>query len=108
MLLALAVLEMSSLTSNRMTMGLTTAAFFAAMGALLVGCGWWVTHGQIWARGPLLMAQLISLGLAWNLRSGQTTLIAVAIAVVALIVIAGLLHPASLDALNSETPDSQA
>ena len=102
MLVALALLELFSLSSSRLTMGLTTAAFFAAFGVLLIVCGWVVTRGQTWARGPILMAQLIGLGLAWNLRGGQTTLVAVAIVVVAVVVIAGLLHPASVEALNAE------
>jgi len=104
MLVALAVLELFSLTSGRLTMGLTTATFFAAFGVLLMACGWVVTRGQTWARGPILLAQLMGLGLAWNLRGGETTLVAVVIAVVAAIVIAGMLHPASVAALN---PDSE-
>jgi len=99
-LLALAVLEMASLTGGRLTMGLTTAVFFAAFGVLLMACGWLITRGHTWARGPILLAQLIGLGLAWNLRGGETTLVSVAIAVVALIVIAGMLHPASIEAMN--------
>ena len=79
-------------------MGLTTAVFFAAFGVLLMACGWLITRGHTWARGPILLAQLIGLGLAWNLRGGETTLVSVAIAVVALIVIAGMLHPASIEA----------
>ena len=101
-LVALSLLELFSLSSGRLTMGLTTAAFFAAFGALLILCAWVITRGQAWARGPILMAQLIGLGLAWNLRGGQTTLVSVAIAVVAVIVIAGLLHPASVEALYPE------
>jgi hypothetical protein len=99
-LLALAALEMASLTGGRVTMGLTTAVFFAAFGVLLMACGWLITRGHTWARGPILLAQLIGLGLAWNLRGGETTLVSVAIAVVALIVIAGMLHPASIQAIN--------
>ena len=99
-LLALAVLELASLTGGRLTMGLTTAVFFAAFGVLLMACGWLITRGHTWARGPILLAQLIGLGLAWNLRGGETTIVSVAIAVVALIVIAGMLHPASIEAIN--------
>lgn len=99
-LLALAALEMASLTGGRVTMGLTTAVFFAAFGLLLIACGWLITRGHTWARGPILLAQLIGLGLAWNLRGGETTLVSVGIAVVALIVIAGMLHPASIAAIN--------
>ncbi len=104
MLVALALLELLSLSSSRLTMGLTTATFFAAFGALLIACAWLVTRGQAWARGPILLAQLIGLGLAWNLREGETTVVAVVIAVVAAIVIVGMLHPASVEALN---PDSE-
>lgn len=99
-LLALALLEIASLTGGRLTMGLTTALFFAAFGVLLMACGWLITRGHTWARGPILLAQLIGLGLAWNLRGGETTIVAVAIAVVALIVVAGMLHPASIEAIN--------
>ena len=99
-LLGLAVLEIASLTGGRLTMGFTTALFFAAFGLLLMACGWFITRGHTWARGPILLAQLIALGLAWNFRGGDTTILSVAIGVVALIVIAGMLHPASIEALN--------
>lgn len=102
----LAVAELFSLTSGRMTMGLTTAVFFAAYGAGLVACAWAVTRRAEWARGPLVLAQLIQLGLAWNLRSAPTTVVAVAIALVAAVVLAGLLHPASTDALGGRRPPS--
>lgn len=103
-LVALAVLELANLTGGRVTMGLTTAVFFAAFGVLLVGCGWLITRGHTWPRGPILLAQLIGLGLAWNLRGGETTVVAVVLAVVALIVLAGMLHPASIEAINESDP----
>jgi hypothetical protein len=81
-------------------MGVTTAAFFAAYGALLVFCGWQLTRGSAWVRGPVLLAQLIQLGLAWSFRDGDTLPVAIGLAVVAAVVLAGLLHPASLRALD--------
>ena len=51
------------------------------------------------------MAELIQLGLAWNLRGGETTLVAVVLAVVALVVVAGLLHPATTAVLEDEPDD---
>jgi hypothetical protein len=100
--IALAVLEIASLTGGRLTMGLTTTLFFALYGGLLLVCAWAITHGGTWARGPILLAQLIQLGLAWNLRGGETTLISVVIGVVALVAIAGIVHPRSVEAIESQ------
>lgn len=100
--IALAVLEIASLTGGRVTMGVTTTLFFALYGGLLVVCAWAITHGGAWARGPILLAQLIQLGLAWNLRGGETTLLSLGIGVVALVAIAGLIHPRSVEAVESQ------
>ena len=101
-LLLLAVLELASLSSQRLTMGVTTAGFFAVYGGALLLLAWSVHRGRSWARSPIVLAQLIQLGIAWSFRGGDTTLVAVALAVVALIVVAGLLHPASIDALADD------
>ena len=55
-----------------------------------------------WARGPAVLAQLIQLGLAWSFRGDPTTLVAIALAVVALVALAGIFHPASTHALTDE------
>jgi hypothetical protein len=107
LLLMYALMELGSLTSGRLTMGLTTAAFFAAYGAGLVVCTWQLTRGQSWARSPIMLAQLIQLGVAWSFVGGRTTWVAVALAVVAVVVIAGILHPASLEALSDEPADAE-
>ncbi|HEX8779640.1 MAG TPA: hypothetical protein VF728_00530 [Nocardioides sp.] len=99
-ILLLAGAELVSLTSGRLTMGLTTAAFFAAYGVGLVWCAWAITRRVTWARGPILLAQLIQLGLAWNFWGGETTLVSVVIGLVAVVALAGMLHPASLEALE--------
>ncbi|MBD8870133.1 hypothetical protein [Nocardioides donggukensis] len=103
-LLAYAVLEVAATTSSRLAVGLTTSFFFAAYGAVLIGCAWALTRGRSWSRSPVVLAQLIQLGVAWSFRGGDTTLIAVALGLVALIVIAGLLHPASIAHLTEEEP----
>ena len=100
------VLEVFALTSGRVTMGVTTAGFFLAFGALLILCAWSLRGLRSWARGPVLFAQLVALGLAWNFRSGPTVLVPAALALVALGVLAGTLHPASLAALDGE-PDAE-
>ena len=94
-----AVLEALAISSGRVTMGATTAVFFLAYGAGLLLCAWGLWRVRAWARGPVVLAQLIQLGVAWGFRGGQTTVVALALGVVALVVVAGVLHPASTRAL---------
>jgi len=98
----LAVVELASLSSDRLTMGVTTTVFFVAYGIGLVGCGVLLARQVSWARGPAVLAQLIQLGLAWSFRAAPTTLVAVALAAVALVALAGIFHPASTHALTDE------
>jgi energy-converting hydrogenase Eha subunit A len=104
LLLGYAVLELASTSSDRVAVSLTTTLFFAGYGALLLACARAITRRQSWARSPIVLAQLIQLGLAWSFRGGDTTVVAVAIGVVAVLVLVGLLSPASVDAL-AERPD---
>ena len=99
-LAALGVLELASLRSVRLTMGVTTAAFFLAAAAGLAWCAWSLWKVRRWARGPVVMVQLIQLGLAWNLWAGSTKPLSAGLAVVALVAMVGLLHPASTAALE--------
>lgn len=108
LLLGYGVLELFSLSSDRVAVALTTAVFFGGYGALLLACAWAVDRGRSWGRSPIVLAQLIQLGVAWSFRGGDTTLVAVAIAVVAVAVLAGILAPSSIAALddNADRPDS--
>jgi hypothetical protein len=101
-LVALGLLELANLRSIRLTMGLTTAAFFLAAAAGLGWCAWSLWKVRRWARGPVVMAQLIQLGLAWNLWAGSTKPLSAGLAVVALVVILGLVHPASTEVLERD------
>jgi hypothetical protein len=98
------VLELASISSERVAVAITTATFFAVYGGLLILAGWALAHGRSWARGPVVLAQLIQLGLAWSFRGGDTTVVAVVIAGIALVVLVGLLTPASMAALNDADP----
>jgi hypothetical protein len=102
LLLVFAVLELASLDADRVAMGATTSIFFLAYGAGLLLCAWSLVHGNAWARSPVVLTQLIGLGVAWSFRGGDTTGVAVAIAVVAVVVLVGLFHPASLTALADD------
>lgn len=96
------VLELLSLDGRRLTMGLTTGVFFLLYGSAMLACGWGLARARSWGRGPVLFAQLVQLGLAWNLRGGDTVPVAVALAVFAVLVLAGLLCPASVAALERD------
>jgi hypothetical protein len=99
-LLALGLLELANLRSVRLTMGVTTAGFFLVAAAGLAWCAWSLWRVRRWARGPVVMAQLIQLGLAWNFRDVWSLLLPLGLGVAALVVIAGLLHPATTQALE--------
>lgn len=105
-LVILAVLELDSVTEDRRSMGLSTAGFFAAYGIVLLAAGWALARRHAWSRGPVLITQLIGLGLAWSLR--EHVAVAVVIAVCAAIVLAGMLHPATIDALDGTGPSGQS
>jgi hypothetical protein len=61
-----------------------------------------VVRGRAWARSPIVVAQVLFLGIAWNFLGGSTTWVSIALAVVAIVVLVGLLHPASIDALTED------
>ena len=102
-LLGLGVLEVAALNGDRLTMGLTTTVFFVAAGAGLLACAWGLRRLSRGFRGPAMMAQLICLGMAWSLRGGETTLVAVALAALGGATIVGLLHPDSTRALEASS-----
>ena len=97
-LMALAVGEVADLDADRRAMGLSTAGFFAGYGVLLLVAAWGLWRRAAWSRGPALITQLILVGLAWNIR--EHLVAAVSVAVVALVVLAGVVHPDSIEALS--------
>ena len=101
-LLVLAVLEVANLRSIRLTMGVTTTVFFLVASAGLAWCAWSLWKARRWARGPVVMAQLIQLGLAWNFRDVGGLVLPLSLALVALLVIVGLLHPATTEVLEED------
>ena len=96
----LGIAEMFSVAGDRVVMGVTTALFFVAYGVGLVVCAWGMYRCLPWSRGPVLFAELVWLLIAWSFRGGDTLVVAIAVAVSAVLVLAGLLHPASVAALN--------
>jgi hypothetical protein len=91
--------EIAVLSADRAEMGVTTAAFFLLYGAGLGVCTWAVHRLRSWARAPIVLVQIIQLLLAWNFRGGETTWLSFVLAVAAVVVLAGIMHPRSIDAL---------
>ena len=105
--IGLCVAEALSVSVDKLVMGATTAAFFLLYGVALGVFAWLLRQRRSWPRAPVVLTQLLQLGLAWSLRGGVTT-VAVALAVVALAVLAGVFHPASLAALEPDSVDERA
>jgi hypothetical protein len=99
------LVELRTLSPERVSSGLAISAFFVVYGVALLLCGWQLSRARTWARGPVLLSQLLQLLVAWSFWGGNTTWVSVSLGVVALIVLAGLLHPQSIDALNDEQPE---
>jgi hypothetical protein len=98
-LVFLALLELLDLHSGRVTLGITTAAFFVILAVGLGGCAWGLVQVHSWARGPVVAVQLIGILLSFSFWGGETTPVAVVILAVSLAVAVGVLHPTSTRAL---------
>lgn len=95
----LAVSEIAAIQSDKAVMGATTSIFFLVYGAALALCARSLSRMRSWARAPIVVAQLIQLLVAWGFRGGQTTWLAVGLGATAAVVLAGIFHPRSIDAL---------
>lgn len=94
------LLELFNLVASRATMGAVTTIFFVLYGSFLIVAARQLSKLSPWARGPVLLSQLIWLGVAWSFIGGATTWVAVVLAISALAALAGLLHPDSRHALD--------
>jgi len=93
-----AVLELVDMSSGHASLAISLAVFFAAYAALLFAAALALNRVHTWPRGPVLISQLILLGLAWGSR--HEPLLAIGMAIVAVVTIVGVIHPASIEALE--------
>lgn len=103
-LVVLGIVGIVDLVPSRLEVGLSVAVFFAAYGVGLLACAWALTRARSWARGPVLITQLIQLGVAWNARAD--VLLAVPLALVAAGAIAAMVHPLTIQALVDDPTSS--
>jgi peptidoglycan/LPS O-acetylase OafA/YrhL len=96
----LAVVQAVAFSSERSAMNWTTIAFFVLWGLMLGWCGLSLLRSRSWARSPIVMAQLIQLGVAWSFVKGHPAqweaVLAWLIAAVAVVVLIGVFHPKSI------------
>jgi hypothetical protein len=94
------IVQVPAITSDRATMVVTNTIFFLVYGAALVVFGWLLSRLRSWARAPVVLAQLIQLGVAWSFRGGGTGAVSALLTVLAVVVLVAVFHPASLRAVE--------
>ncbi|WP_203338395.1 hypothetical protein [Nocardioides limicola] len=105
-LIGYGVLELAATSGSRPEVGLTTGIFFAGYGAGLVACGWGLSRLVVWARSPIVLAQLLHLGVAWSFRGGGTSQVAWVLAAVSVTMLVLILWPSTLAALRDSEDES--
>ncbi|QCW50373.1 hypothetical protein FE634_08060 [Nocardioides dongxiaopingii] len=99
-MIVLALLAILDVGGDQVEIGLSVAIFFGAYGGALVAAAVGLTRQQGWARGPVLITQLIQVGLAWNVR--DVPLLAVPLAVMGVATIVLMVQPSSIAALERD------
>jgi len=93
--LAYAVLEIGQIHQSRAVVGVGVTSLMALFGLVLLLVARGVFLGRRWSRGPAVVTQLILLPVAWSFVGGSTTWVTVLLAIMAIAVLVGLLHPRS-------------
>ena len=103
--LVYAVLEIEQVQQSRAVVGVGVTILMALFGLVLLLVARGVFLGRRWSRGPAVATQLILLPLAWSFVGDSTTWVAVVLAVMAIAVLVGLLHPRSTAVFVGSTAD---
>ena len=90
-----------TLEVERLVMGATSLLFFVVYGIFIGFCGWRLYQLHSWARAPIVLAQLIQLLVGASFWGGSTTPVAVLAVLIAVLVLVGVFHPVSLEAVGS-------
>ena len=101
-LVGLGVLELASLSRERLSLGVGVAVFFLGLSALVLAAARALQQGAAWGRGPVLLVQLVQLGVAWTNRSELPPLVTGLLVVTAAAAVLGIVHPASVERLARE------
>jgi hypothetical protein len=88
-----------AIDSDRLALGITNTVFFLLYAGLLLWSARALLGGHSWARSPIVLTQLIQLGVAWSFAGGDTRWVSVVLAVPALGVLAAMLAPSTTEVL---------
>jgi hypothetical protein len=101
-LVALAVAELVTLDAGRVGLGLTNAVFFTLYALGLGFCARGLLKLSRWTRSPIVMTQIIQLGVAWSFYGHDTVWLTAILGVVAVAVLAIMLAPTTTTLLFGE------
>jgi hypothetical protein len=104
-LLVLAGVEVISLDYDRLALGITTTAFFVLYAFALGACAYGLWHCKRWSRSPVVLTELIGLGVAWSFFGGSTVWVTVVLGSASIATLVCILLPASTAALTSPPPE---
>ena len=100
-LVTLAIVELGSLDDDRLGLGLTTTAFFVLYAVALGWCAYGLWHAKRWSRSPVVLTELIGLGVAWSFATGPSARLAAVLALLSIATLVCVFLPASTAALTS-------
>jgi hypothetical protein len=98
-LAAIGVAEIFAIDRGRVALGVTNTVFFLLYGSLLLWCARALAAGRSWSRSPIVLTQLIQLGVAWSFAGGDTRWLAGVLAVVAVAVLVVMIAPSTTEVL---------
>lgn len=104
-LLGLGIGVLVSVGGDRLVSGLTSAFFFALSAAGLGFCAWGLGRLHRWSRSPIVLAQLIQLGVSWSFYGDDTVWVAIVLAPIAVAVLAVMLSSTTTELLYGERID---
>ena len=97
-------IALTQIRISRAMVGAGVAIWMLGYGVLLLAIARGVFLGRRWSRAPAVATQLILLPIAFSFRAAPTTWVAAAIAVVAVAILVGVLHPRSTEVFVPPTP----
>jgi hypothetical protein len=98
----LGIVEAITISDDRLTLGLTTAAFLLLYGGALLLVARGLFRTSTWSRGPAVFAQLIQLLIGWSFWGGSTKPVSVILWITAVAVLVALFRKVSMEALADD------